>query len=270
MGATWLEIARTCRASPIPLPVQVRSPIPIPIQKCQLSPVTYGLHMLLKVCRICISDCGQGQLDKKARGGALRAVACACQLSLNVIFKPVVSAHMGHKKGWLAAPTLTSFPSLTPLPFIQLVPFYMCAVCPKAFGFYCQISRQAAGLLNLFCDSPCSYYVMLYARLCVCVCVCVSGCAPKFEAFTQPTPLQASSRHSPTRACQATTTICNICRTSRKYFWSDKASRRGRVKEKGQGTRSGWGSSSNPLKSASTSFKVTNYPCKFYKMAARH
>lgn len=47
----------------------------------------------------------------------------------------------------------------------------MCTVCPKAFGFYCQISRQAAGLLNLFCDSPCSYYVMLYARLCVCVCV---------------------------------------------------------------------------------------------------
>lgn len=156
----------SCQPNPIASPSPI--PIPIPIQKCQLSPVTYGLHMLLTVCRICISDCGQGQLDKKAVGGgvvggALRAVAFACQLSLNVIFKPVVSAHMGHKKGLASCAYTPPSPSLTTSHFIQLVPFYMCAVCPKAFGFYCQISRQAAGLLNLFCYSPCSYYVMLYA-----------------------------------------------------------------------------------------------------------
>lgn len=135
MGVTWLEIARTCRASPIPLPVQVRSPIPIPIQKCQLSPVTYGLHMLLKVCRICISDCGQGQLDKKARGGALRAVACACQLSLNVIFKPVVSAHMGHKKGLTSCAYTHLLPLSHPTPLYTACAFLYVRCVPKSIWF---------------------------------------------------------------------------------------------------------------------------------------
>lgn len=168
MGATWLEIARTCRASPIPLPVQARSRSQSPFKSANfrqsLTNCTCCLRFVVFVYLIVARD----SLIKRQRrgevvGGALRAVAFACQLSLNVIFKPVVSAHMGHKKG-LASCAYTPPLPLSPHPsFIQLVPFYMCAVCPKAFGFYCQISRQAAGLLNLFCDSPCSYYVMLYA-----------------------------------------------------------------------------------------------------------
>lgn len=92
--------------------------------------------MLLTVCRICISDCGQGQLDKKAEegevvGGALRAVAFACQLSLNVIFKPVVSAHMGHKKG-LASCAYTPPPSLShPFPLLFSLCLFICALCAQ-------------------------------------------------------------------------------------------------------------------------------------------
>lgn len=170
MGATWLEIARTCRASPIPLPVQARSrsqsqsPFKSANFRQSLTGCTCCLRFVVFVYLIVARDSLiKRQWRGEVVGGALRAVAFACQLSLNVIFKPVVSAHMGHKKGLASCAYTPPSPSLTTSHFIQLVPFYMCAVCPKAFGFYCQISRQAAGLLNLFCDSPCSYYVMLYA-----------------------------------------------------------------------------------------------------------
>lgn len=101
------------------------------------------------------------------------------QLSLNVIFKPVSSAaHVGHKKGRLEQHS-------GPLPVASaFVPFFLRArqpllICvPKAFGFYCQISR-ASGFIKVVFRQKLFMYLLCYvmyamrAPLALCVCVCV-------------------------------------------------------------------------------------------------
>lgn len=96
------------------------------------------------------------------------------------------------------------------------------------------------------------------------VCVSVSECGIyTTDSITPSPPLFSPHLFSPLHpfGCQATTTICNICRTSRKHF--------GMLLVRDRDGERGMLCASNPLKKASTSFKVTNYPCKFYKMAAR-
>lgn len=142
MGATWLEIARTCRASPIPLPVQARSrsrsqsPFKSANFRQSLTDCTCRLRFVVFVYLIVARD----SLIKRQRrgevvGGALRAVAFACQLSLNVIFKPVVSAHMGHKKGLASCAYTPLRPSLTPSLFYSACAFLYVRCVPKSIWF---------------------------------------------------------------------------------------------------------------------------------------
>lgn len=174
----------------------------------QFSQGTHAVFVYLIVARDSLISSSRGGGGRESGSGA-RAVR---QLSLNVIFKPVVSAHMGHKKG-LASP----YPLSTPSPPPPLLPFYMRTVqaqkhlvfIVKLVGFIKLVLRLAMFLL---CYA-------IYPNECVCECVCVCGCATKFEAFPLRTPLPAFlPSPSPTSMSRATTTICNICRTSRKYF----------------------------------------------------
>lgn len=136
MGATWLEIARTCRASPIPLPVQARSQSQSPFKSANfrqsLTDCTCRLRFVVFVYLIVARDSLiKRQWRGEVVGGAPRAVAFACQLSLNVIFKPVVSAHMGHKKG-LASCAYTPPPSLShPSPLLFSLCLFICALCAQ-------------------------------------------------------------------------------------------------------------------------------------------
>lgn len=144
MGATWLEIARTCRASPIPLPVQARSrsrsrsqsPFKSANFRQSLTGCTCCLRFVVFVYLIVARDSLiKRQWRGEVAGGALRAVAFACQLSLNVIFKPVVSAHMGHKKGLASCAYTHPLPSLTPFPLYSACAFLYVRCVPKSIWF---------------------------------------------------------------------------------------------------------------------------------------
>lgn len=136
MGATWLEIARTCRSSPIPLPVQARSRSQSPFRSANFRQSLTGCTCCLRFVVFVYLIVARDSLIKRQRrgevvGGALRAVAFACQLSLNVIFKPVVSAHMGHKKGLASCAYTPLPPSLIPFPLLFSLCLFICALCAQ-------------------------------------------------------------------------------------------------------------------------------------------